>query len=76
MTRDAKAMRAKALRASPPPRMSRLMIRCLESGEGVPAGMRVDSASFARILGDQTTKCPHCGGVHTWVPRDAWLEDI
>jgi hypothetical protein len=53
------------------------MIRCAESGEAVPAGMRIDAASFETSdLADQTTKCPHCGREHTWSTKDAWLEDV
>jgi hypothetical protein len=58
-------------------RPSRVMIRCAESGEAVPAGMRIDAASFETSdLADQTTKCPHCGREHTWSTNDAWLEDV
>ncbi len=58
-------------------RLSRVMIRCPESGEGIPAGMRIDAASFETgNLSDQMAKCPHCGQVHAWSTQDAWLEDI
>jgi len=58
-------------------RLSRVMIRCAESGEGVPTGMRIDAASFETgKLSDQMAKCAHCGQVHTWSAEDAWLEDI
>jgi hypothetical protein len=51
-----------------------VMIRCPESGEGVPAGMRIDTFN-ASGLSDQTVKCPHCGREHTWSMKDAWIED-
>ena len=58
-------------------RLRRVMIRCAESGEGVPAGMRIDAASFETgNLSEQMVRCPHCGQVHTWSAEDAWLEDI
>jgi uncharacterized Zn finger protein len=60
-----------------PARMSRVMIRCAESGEAVPAGMRLDAASFQTSdLSEQTVRCPHCGHVHTWSAKDAWIEDV
>ena len=59
-----------------PKRLSRVMIRCAESGEGVPAGMRVDAASSELgNLGETTISCPHCGQEHTWSAKDAWIEE-
>jgi phage terminase large subunit GpA-like protein len=61
-----------------PRRLSHVMIRCTESGEQVPAGLRIDAASFK--TGDhpdkQNVKCPHCGQEHTWSMKDAWIEDV
>jgi hypothetical protein len=58
-------------------RLSHVMIRCAKSGEGVPAEMEIDAASFEiGDFSDQTVKCPHCGQVHTWSAEDAWLEDV
>jgi hypothetical protein len=59
-----------------PERMSRVMIRCTESGEGVPAGLRIDAASFETGDLSDTVTCPHCGQEHTWSAKDAWLEDV
>jgi hypothetical protein len=56
---------------------SRVMIRCAESGEGVPTGLKIDLASWtAGNLSGQTVKCPHCGKEHTWSAKDAWIEDV
>jgi hypothetical protein len=56
---------------------SHVMIRCAESGEGVPAGVRIDAATFKTSnLGDQTVRCPHCGQEHTWSKKDAWIEEV
>jgi hypothetical protein len=53
----------------------RVMIRCAESGEGVPTGLRIDPASFdPSNRSEQTFKCPHCFHEHTWSMRDAWTE--
>jgi len=58
-----------------PPELYRVMVRCHESGEGVPTGVRVDPASFARnTRGEHTFKCPHCLHEHTWSMDDAWTE--
>jgi predicted RNA-binding Zn-ribbon protein involved in translation (DUF1610 family) len=58
-------------------RLSHVMIRCPESGEQVPAGVRADAASLKTgDLGKQTVKCPHCGQEHTWSVKDAWIEDV
>jgi hypothetical protein len=57
--------------------MSRVMIKCEESGEGVPAGLRTGAASFKTgNLSEQTVTCPHCGQEHTWSAKDAWIEDV
>jgi hypothetical protein len=55
--------------------MSQVMIRCTESGEGVPAGLRIDAASFETSNLSGTVMCPHCGQEHTWSAKDAWIED-
>jgi uncharacterized Zn finger protein len=58
-------------------RLSHVMIRCAESGEAVPAGMRIDAGSFKTSnLSDQTIRCPHCGQEHTWSTKDAWIEEV
>ena len=60
-----------------PKQLSRVMIRCAESGEAVPAGMRIDAASFqAGNLSEKTISCPHCGQEHTWSAKNAWIEDV
>jgi hypothetical protein len=59
-----------------PEQMSQVMIRCTESGEGVPAGLRIDAASFETSNLGGTVKCPHCGQEHTWSAKDAWIEDV
>jgi hypothetical protein len=60
-----------------PRQLSRVMVRCAESGEGVPAGLRIDAASFQTANFSETTvSCPHCGQEHTWSAKDAWIEDV
>jgi hypothetical protein len=64
-------------RLKAPERLSRVMIRCAESGEGVPAGMGIDASSFKTSdLSETTVSCPHCGQEHTWSAKDAWIEEV
>jgi len=56
---------------------SQVMIRCAESGEAVPTGVRIDAATFRTSdLSDQTFKCSHCFQEHTWSKKDAWVEEV
>jgi hypothetical protein len=58
-----------------PPRLHRVMVRCAESGEGVPTGMRIDPALFEiNNRRENTFVCPHCFHEHTWSNHDAWTE--
>ena len=54
----------------------RVKIRCAESGEAVPVGMRISAPAFANLTGHHTFKCPHCFQEHTWTVDDAWTETI
>jgi hypothetical protein len=72
---------ASARKATPmirePTPLGHVMIRCAESGEGVPAGMSIDAASLkSSNLSEQTVRCPHCGHEHTWSAKDAWVETV
>ena len=53
----------------------RVMIRCEESGEGVPVGLSLSRAAFKNLT-EQTFKCPHCHQDHTWSTKSAWTETI
>ena len=53
----------------------RVMIRCEESGEGVPVGLSLSRAAF-KDLTEQTLKCPHCHREHSWSAKNAWTETI
>jgi hypothetical protein len=64
-------------RLKAPERLSRVMIRCAESGEGVPAGVGIDASSIKTSdLSETTVSCPHCGQEHTWSAKDAWIEEV
>jgi hypothetical protein len=68
---------ARSTPRSEPGQKGRVMIRCAESGEGVPTGLSIDIASWrAGSLSEQTLKCPHCGKEHTWSAKDAWIEEV
>jgi hypothetical protein len=56
-----------------PPWVHRVMVRCTESGEGVPTGLR--PASFeTNNRREHSFVCPHCFHEHTWSKDDAWTE--
>jgi hypothetical protein len=58
-----------------PPPLHRVMVRCEESGEGVPTGVRIDPDSFETSdLREQSFSCGHCFQKHTWSKDDAWTE--
>jgi hypothetical protein len=80
MSDDLKAQRERAGATSTlqgePQQMSQVMITCTESGEGVPAGLTIDAASFETSNPTGTVVCPHCGQEHTWSAKDAWIEDV
>jgi hypothetical protein len=67
-----------------PTPLGRVMVRCADSGEavpasgeGVPRGTRLDAASLkSSNLTEQTFRCPHCGHEHTWSAKDAWVEYV
>jgi phage terminase large subunit GpA-like protein len=62
-------------KTEPPHELQRVMIRCPESGEAVPTGVRIDPASFeAGNRRKWTFVCPHCFREHTWSLDDAWTE--
>jgi hypothetical protein len=62
-------------RKKEPSELHRVMVRCAESGEGVPTGMRVDPASFeTNYRRKHAFMCPHCFREHTWSKEDAWTE--
>jgi hypothetical protein len=60
-----------------PTQMGYVMVRCAESGEAVPTGIRIEATSLKTSSLSRTTfKCPHCYHEHTWLPKDAWIEDV
>ena len=69
---------ARLERQEEPTQKGRAMVRCAESGEAVPTGIRIDAPSLkAKAASTKTTfKCAHCSQEHTWSPKDAWIENL
>ena len=54
--------------------MAKVMIKCPTSGKPVFTGMAMDKSSFeVASLSRNSVKCPHCGNMHTWDKKDAYL---
>ena len=54
--------------------ISRVLIRCPETGETVGAILRLRPSAFETLRGEHRFRCSRCGQVHTWRKEDAWLE--
>jgi hypothetical protein len=56
--------------------MPMIYVKCPASGLPIATGVETDGDSF-RSLPDVAAKveCPHCGMLHEWVAKDAWLSD-
>ena len=54
--------------------MGVLMLRCPMTDRNFSTGVNADKSSF-RLMMDavRAARCPQCGHVHAWRPRDAWL---
>ena len=56
--------------------MTRVMIKCPNTGKAVPTGKETNEATLERVVffDNILFDCPACGENHTWDTRDAWLE--
>jgi hypothetical protein len=54
--------------------VSRVMIRCPETGEAVDTVWRLRPAAFEALRGEYGFRCARCGEIHNWRKEDAWLE--
>jgi hypothetical protein len=53
----------------------RVLIRCPQTGELVPTGLRMDVDAFNSVtLDEYITVCPECGEAHKWSKDAAFLE--
>ena len=56
--------------------MSALMIRCPQTGRPLYTGIETDQISLNKTPDvPMHSRCPVCGGDHTYWKREAWLED-
>jgi hypothetical protein len=54
--------------------MGVVMITCPNTGRAVPTGIETDQRGFDELPDALSkSKCPHCGAVHVWWTREAWL---
>jgi hypothetical protein len=54
--------------------ISRVLIRCPETGQSVETVLRLRRSAFDGLKGEHRFRCPRCGQVHAWCKEDAWLE--
>jgi hypothetical protein len=55
--------------------MPMILIKCPVTQEPLPTNMSMERESFELAdLSKNSTSCPHCGGIHIWDKKDAWLE--
>jgi hypothetical protein len=55
--------------------MPMILINCPVTQELLPTNMSMERESFELSdLSRNSTPCPHCGGIHIWDKKDAWLE--
>jgi hypothetical protein len=56
--------------------ISRVLIRCPETGVSVETVLRLRPSAFETLRGEHRFRCPRCGQVHAWNKEDAWLEAV
>lgn len=56
--------------------MCTVMISCSTTGKPIDTGIETDGPTFNRLPDVLAhTRCPHCGLLHAWWRREAWLDD-
>ena len=56
--------------------MGAVMIRCPETGHGIPTGYEADPARFRETpVFFGVSYCPICRTDHQWCARDAWVRE-
>ena len=56
--------------------MSKIMVKCLSTGEAVPTGMVTDQPTWNKLADDwagDPFPCPACDKTHEWIKNDAFL---
>lgn len=53
-----------------------VMIDCPATGKPVATGFAMSAEAFAaaKLSGNETDECPHCGQMHIWEMKEAYLE--
>lgn len=55
--------------------MLSVVTTCPATGDAYPTGLRTSRRTFNSLPDwPLAAMCPHCDKVHTWRPREAWLE--
>ncbi len=56
--------------------MSKIMIKCLSTGQVVATGMVTDQFAWRKLVADWAGDpfiCPVCDTMHAWIKSDAFL---
>ena len=54
--------------------MGVLLIKCPKTGVVLSTGIQIHSATLSRLPQvPSQTRCPHCGSVHFWMPKETKL---
>ena len=56
--------------------MPTILIKCPKTGLSLSTQMGVDSQKDfdSSTFAGNSVNCPHCGQVHVWSKKDAWVE--
>ena len=55
--------------------MARVLTRCPGGGRVVPTGLWMTLAQLEAAQAQYAFRCPACGDVHRWTPKEAWVEE-
>lgn len=56
--------------------MGMVMVRCPQTGQAIPTGIKTDRESFRRsAVFFARTRCPICVAEHAWFAREAWVDE-
>ncbi len=56
--------------------MGMVMVKCPQTGQAIPTGIKTDRESFGRrAVFFSRTHCPLCRSDHAWFAREAWVDE-
>jgi hypothetical protein len=56
--------------------MGMVMIKCPQTGRGIPTGIKVEPERFRSTpVFFSRTRCPICNTEHAWFAREAWVQE-